>query len=87
MTGSRASIHRAAGGDRPELLDAVLADADIPVVEVDCRVAVAGDQPDLVAEPEPIGGGRKGEPSVLVGGALVGRGGLVADERRARIES
>jgi len=36
---------------------------------------MAGDQPDLVAAPEPIGGGRNGEPAVLVGGALVGRGG------------
>jgi hypothetical protein len=26
------------------------------------------------------------EPAVLVGGALAGRGGLVADQRRARIE-
>jgi hypothetical protein len=44
-------IDRAAGGDRAELLDAVVADADIPVVEVDGRVAMAGDQADLVAEP------------------------------------
>ncbi len=73
------SINSAAGGDRPELLDAVGADADIPVVEVDGRVAVAGNQADLVAEPESVGGGRGGEPAVLVGGALVGRGGLVAD--------
>jgi hypothetical protein len=34
------------------LLDAVAADADVPVVEVDGRVAMAGDQADLVAEPE-----------------------------------
>jgi len=73
-------------GDRPDLLDAVAADTDVPVVEIDGRVAMAGDQPDLVAEPEPIGGGRNGEPSMLVGAALVGRGGLVADERWPRIE-
>src|SRR5260370_16048303 len=54
------SINRPAGGDRPDLLDAVGADADIPVVEVDGRVAVAGDQPDLVAEREAVGGGRDG---------------------------
>src|SRR5690242_8701254 len=53
-----ASIYRAACGDRPDLLDAVAADTDTPVVEVDGRVAVAGDQPDVVAEPEPVGGGR-----------------------------
>ena len=50
------SIHRSAGRYRPELLDAVAADADIPVVEVDRRVAVAGDKVDLVADLEPVGG-------------------------------
>ncbi len=55
-----ASINGAAGGDRPELFDAVGTDADIPVVEVDGRVAVAGDEADLVAEPEAVGGGRGG---------------------------
>jgi hypothetical protein len=49
-------IHRAAGGDRPELFDAIGADADILIVEVDGRVAITGDQPDLVAEPKPVGG-------------------------------
>src|ERR1700737_3817359 len=83
----RTLINRPMGGDWPELLDAVAADADVPVVEVDGRVAMAGDQADLVAEPEAVGGGRDGEAAVLVGGALVGGGGLVADERRARVES
>ena len=55
------------------MLNAGAAHTDIPVVEVDGRVAIAGDQPDLVAEPEPVGGGRDGEPPVLVRGALVGR--------------
>jgi hypothetical protein len=32
----------------------VAADEDVPAVEVDGRVAVAGDQPDLVAKPEPV---------------------------------
>ena len=54
--GSESSINRTPGRDRPELLDAVAADADIPVVEVDGRVAVAGDEADLVAEPEAVGG-------------------------------
>jgi hypothetical protein len=35
-------------GDGPELLDAVGADADVPVVEVDGRVAMAGDEADLL---------------------------------------
>jgi hypothetical protein len=48
------SINRAAGGDRPDLLDTVAAHADIPVVKVDGRVAVAGDQADLVAKPGPV---------------------------------
>jgi hypothetical protein len=53
-----------------DLLDAVAAHADIPVVKVDGRVAKAGDQPDLVAQPEPVGGGRNGEPTALVRGPL-----------------
>jgi hypothetical protein len=51
------SVHRPSRGDRPELLDAVGADADVPVVEVDGRVAMAGDEADLVAECEAVGGG------------------------------
>ena len=47
---------------------------------------MAGDQPDLVAEPQPIGGGRNREPSVLVRRTLVCRGRLVADQRRPRVE-
>jgi len=39
------------------LLDAVVADADVPIVEVDDGVAVAGDQVELVAEREAVGGG------------------------------
>ena len=80
------SIHRAAGGDRPELLDAVAADGDVPVVEVDGRVAMAGDEADLVADLEAVGGARDAEAAVLVGGALVGGGGLVADEGRTGVE-
>src|SRR6266446_365982 len=60
------SIHRTPRGDWPELLHAVVADADVPVVEVDGRVAVAGDQADLVADHEAVGGGGDGEPAVLV---------------------
>ena len=77
------SIHGAAGGDGPELLDAVAAGGDVPVVEVDGRVAMAGDEADLVADAEAVGGACDAEAAVLVGGALVGGGGLVADERRA----
>src|SRR5207249_7666114 len=76
----------APGGDRPGRLDAAPADADIPVVEVHGRVAVAGDQAELVAEREAVSGGGDRKAAVLVGGALVGGGGLVADERRARVE-
>jgi hypothetical protein len=56
-----------------------LADADIPVVEVDGRVAMAGDEADLVADLEAVGGARDAEAAVLVGGALVGGGGLIPD--------
>jgi hypothetical protein len=48
---------------------------------------MAGDQADLVAEREPVGGGRDRQAAVLVGGALVGRGGLVANQRWAGVES
>jgi hypothetical protein len=36
---------------------------------------LAGDEVDLVAEREPVGGGRDREAAVLVGGALVGAAG------------
>jgi len=47
---------------------------------------MAGHEADLVAEPEAIGGAGDAPAAVLVGGALVGGGGLVADEGRARVE-
>src|SRR5712671_1244895 len=78
---------RASGGDGPELLDGVGADADVSVVEVDGRVAMAGDEADLVADLEPVGGAGDAEAAVLVGGALVGGGGLVPDERRTGVEA
>ena len=70
------SINHTSCGDGPELLDAVAADADILVLEVDGRVEVARYQANLVDEA--VGGARNAEPSVRVGGALVNRGGLVA---------
>jgi hypothetical protein len=84
VTLGRASIHRPHRGDWPELFDAVGADADVPVVEVDSGVAMAWDEADLVAEPEAVGGARDAEAAVLVGGAFVGGGGFVADEGRSR---
>jgi hypothetical protein len=48
---------------------------------------VAGDEAQLVAEVEPVGRAQNPEPSVLVGGAVVGSGGLVASQRRGpRVE-
>jgi len=44
---------------------------------------MAGDKADLVAEAEAVGGAGDAEVAVLVGDALVGGGGFVADERRA----
>jgi hypothetical protein len=78
--------YRAAGGHGPELFDAVGADADVPVVEVDDWVAMARREADFVAEPEPVGGAAYAEAAVLVGSALIGGGRLVADERRAGVE-
>ena len=48
----RPSQHRAARGDRPQRLDAAVAHADVPVVEIDRRIAVAGNQLQLVADLE-----------------------------------
>jgi hypothetical protein len=48
---------------------------------------MARDKPDLVAEPEPAGGGRDGELAVLVRGALIGRCRPVANQRRGGIEA
>jgi hypothetical protein len=47
---------------------------------------MAGDEADLVADPEAVGGAGDAEAAVLVGGALLGHGGLVAEERRTRVE-
>src|SRR3546814_18988743 len=43
---------RAARRDRPQRLDPIAADADIPIVEVDRGIAVPREQPELVADPE-----------------------------------
>jgi hypothetical protein len=66
------------------LLDAVAADGDVPGVEVDGRVAMAGHEADLVADPETVGGARNAEAAVLVGGALVGGGGLESKASASR---
>src|SRR5215469_10251891 len=81
------SIHRAARRDRPDSLDSVAADADIPVIKIDRRVAMAGHELDLVADLQPVGGARYRQPPVLVGGALVGRSRLVPYCRRPGIHT
>jgi hypothetical protein len=55
----------------------------MPVREVDGRIGMAGDEAHLVADVEPVRRVGDTEAAVLVGGALVAGGGLVADERRA----
>src|SRR5579875_3905625 len=80
-------VSAAAGGNRPQRLDAIAADADIPVVKIDGRVAMPRQQPDLVADPEPVGGGGDRDPAMFVRGALIEGSGLVPDQRRPRIES
>jgi len=77
------SVNRSPRGNRPELFDAVAADADVPVIKVDGRVAMAGHQAELVADVKPVGGAGDGEAPVLVGSALVGGGGFVPDTGRA----
>src|SRR6516162_1543425 len=39
-----------AGVDRPQRLHAPIADTDIPIMQIDRRVAVSGDEPELFAE-------------------------------------
>jgi hypothetical protein len=56
----------------------------MPVLEVDGRIGMAGDEAHLVADVEPVRRVGDTEAAVLVGGALIAGGGLVADERRAR---
>src|SRR5262249_2775774 len=41
---------RTASVDRPQRLHAPVSDTDIPVVQIDCRVAVPRDEPHLFAE-------------------------------------
>src|SRR5712664_3402262 len=57
--------------DRPQRLDAVAAIADIPVIEIDRRIAMAGDEADLVADDERPVGLPELETAVLVGGGGV----------------
>src|SRR5215831_7014503 len=39
-----------AGVDRPQRLHAPVADTDIPIMQIDRRIAVSGDEPELFAE-------------------------------------
>src|SRR5262249_46872624 len=55
--------------DRPQRLDAAVAHADVPVVQVHGGVAVARDQPHLLADARPCRFGRNLDLAVLVGDA------------------
>src|SRR5262249_57740817 len=46
---------RTAGADRPQRLHAPLADTDIPIMQIDCRVAMSGDEQDLFGERQRLG--------------------------------
>jgi hypothetical protein len=63
---SESSAAGAAGGHRPDLLDAPPADTEDPVVQVDGRIAMARDQLHPVAEPELRRAGRRNDHTVLV---------------------
>src|SRR5262245_37983645 len=62
----------AASADRPKCLDPPVAHADIPVVQIDGRVAMAGDEPDFFPEPRWRQAWRHRDLAMLVGdrGAL-----------------
>src|SRR6266536_3561778 len=66
-------LRRAPRRDRPDGLEAVVADDVVVVVEVDGGVAVARDQLDLVAHLQLPAGSLHGELAVLVAtGAIAG---------------
>src|SRR5262245_25028831 len=49
-----ASGERAPARHGPDALDPLAADADVPIVQVDRRVAMAGDEADLFADVETL---------------------------------
>src|SRR6516225_3251567 len=58
---------RTAGVDGPQRLHAHVADAHIPIIQIDRRVAMSGDEPDLVAVRERPLARHDIELTVLVG--------------------
>src|SRR4029453_17253301 len=58
---------RAARRDGPDRFDSAVPYADIPVVQVDRRIAMTGDEPDLFAEPQALRLGANLQLAVLIG--------------------
>src|SRR6185436_16880338 len=73
-----------ARGDRPQRLDDAAPHANIPVVEVDRRVAMAGNELQLLAEERQR---PTFDPAVLVGGLAVAQAVAAPDGRHAGIDA
>src|SRR5262245_66036843 len=76
---------RTAGVDRPQRLHAPLADTDVPIMQIDRRIAVSRDEPDLFAEREGLRARPDLEFTVLVRDAGHFDVGAIVHPRRAAL--
>src|ERR1700722_16951430 len=72
--------------DWPQALDARSPNADVPVVTVDGRVAMAGLEPELLAEARRLPSPSDDELSMLVGGACICHTWPIPHDRGTTIE-
>src|SRR4051812_21263773 len=81
------SIERAARTDRPESLDDTLPHADVPVVEIHRRVAVAGHEKQLLAQLRRLGTARDFDPAVLIRCPGIDEARLFPDQGHAGVDA
>src|SRR5262249_58515508 len=79
------SMHGATRGDRPKTLHPPIADTNVPVVAIDCRVAVPGHQPELLSQLRRRGFRTNLQLPVLVGSAHIADIRPLPDRRHAAI--
>src|ERR1700733_2622897 len=72
--------------DWPQALDARSPNADVPVVTVDGRVAMAGLEPELLAEARRLPSPGDDELPMLIGRPCVGHTGTVPHDRGTAVE-
>src|SRR5208282_6883846 len=87
FAGRRARSVAGAAGDGPDRLDPLAAIADIPVVEVDGWIAMAGDEAQLLADGERAIALSEPQHAVLVGRAHVFRVLATQEPRHAGIDA